>query len=157
MAAKISLATHVPMQFVHYRGGAPLMADLITGRVDFTFASLTAARSHLEAGKLKALAVNAEQRLPALPNLATVVEVGLGQYRVADWFGLLAPAATPAAVVQKLNAEFEKASREPELVRRLTDNGTLIATSTPERMAVLIAEEVKNLGALVKTLGLGTQ
>ncbi len=156
-AAKISLATHAPMQFVHYRGGAPLMADLITGRVDFTFASLTASRSHLEAGKLKALAVDAEQRLPALPNLATVVEVGLGEYRVADWFGLAAPAATPAAVVQKLNAEFEKASREPDLVRRLTENGTLIATSTPERMAVLIAEEVKNLGALVKTLGLGTQ
>ncbi len=157
MAAKIGLATHTPMQFVHYRGGAPLMADLITGRVDFTFASYTASRSHLEAGKLKALAVDAEQRLPGLPNIATVVEVGLGQYRVADWFGLAAPAATPGAVVGKLHAEFVKASREPDLVRRLTENGTLIATSTPERMAVLIAEEVKNLGELVKTLGLGTQ
>lgn len=157
MAAKIGLATQTPMQFVHYRGGAPLMADLITGRVDFTFGSYTASRSNVEAGKLKALAVDAEQRLPALPKLATVVEVGLGQYRVADWFGLVAPAATPSAVVQKLNAEFVKAARDPDLVRRLTENGTLIATSTPERMAVLIAEEVKNLGELVKALGLGPQ
>lgn len=157
MAAKISLGTDTPMQFVHYRGGAPLMADLITGRVDFTFASLTASRSHLEAGKLKALAVDAEQRLPAVPNIATVFEAGLGQYRVADWFGVAAPAATPDAVVRKLNAEFVKASREPDLVRRLTENGTLIATSTPERMAALIAEEVKTLGELVRTLGLGAQ
>jgi tripartite-type tricarboxylate transporter receptor subunit TctC len=157
MAAKISLATKTPMQFVHYRGGAPLMADLITGRVDFTFASYTASRSNLEGGKLKALTVDAEKRLPALPNLPTVFEVGLGQYRVADWFGLAAPAATPTAVVQKLNAEFDKASRDPDLVRRLTENGTLIATSTPEQMAVLLAKEVKDLGELVKTLGLGPQ
>jgi tripartite-type tricarboxylate transporter receptor subunit TctC len=157
VAAKISLATQIPMQFVHYRGGAPLMADLITGRVDFSFASLTAARSHLEAGKLRALAVDADQRLPAVPQIATIVEVGLGAYRVADWFGLVAPAATPASVVQKLNAEFEKASRDGDVVKRLTENGTLIATSTPERMAALIAEDVKTLGALVKTLGLGAQ
>lgn len=157
MAAKIGLGTNTPMQFVHYRGGAPLMADLITGRVDFTFASYTASRSHLDAGKLKALAVDAEQRLTALPNIAAVVEVGLGQYRVADWFGLLAPAATPGAVVQKLNAEFVRASREPDLVRRLTENGTLIATSTPERMAALIGEDVRSLGELVRSLGLGTQ
>jgi tripartite-type tricarboxylate transporter receptor subunit TctC len=157
MAAKISLATHTPMQFVHYRGGAPLIGDLITGRVDFALASLTASRSHLEAGKLKALAVDAEQRLPALPNLATVFQAGTGQYRVADRFGLVAPAATPDVVVRKLNAEFVKASRDPDLVRRLTENGTLIATSTPERMATLIAEEVKTLGELVKTLRLGTQ
>jgi tripartite-type tricarboxylate transporter receptor subunit TctC len=95
--------------------------------------------------------------LPALPNLATVFEAGIGQYRVADWFGLVAPAATPDAVVRKLNAEFVKASRNPDLVRRLTENGTLIATSTPERMATLIAEEVQTLGALVKALGLGSQ
>jgi tripartite-type tricarboxylate transporter receptor subunit TctC len=157
MAAKIGLATKTPMQFVHYRGGAPLMADLVTGRVDFTFASYTASRSHVDAGKLKALAVDAEQRLPALPNLATVIEVGLGQYRVADWFGIVTTAGTPRDAVEKLNAEFVKASRDPDLVRRLTENGTLIATTTPDEMAAMIGEEVKKLGDLVKSLGLGSK
>ena len=157
MAAKIGLGTHTPMQFVHYRGGAPLMGDLITGRLDFSFASYNSARSNMDANKLRAIAVDADARLPALADVPTLVELGLGQYRVGDWFGLLAPARTPDAIVAKLNEEFGKAARSPELIRKLMENGNQIATMSPQAMNKLVADEVNNMNVLVKAIGLSPQ
>ena len=97
LAAQIGRGTKTPITFVQYRGGAPLMADLITGRLDFAFASYTSARSNMEGGKLRALAVDAEKRLPATPDVPTMIEVGLGSQRIADWFGLVGPAGMPDA------------------------------------------------------------
>src|SRR5262249_59141819 len=94
-AAKIALATNTPIQYIHYRGGAPVMADLITGRVDFSLASFNSARSNMDAKKLRALAVDAETRLPALPDIPTLIEAGLCAHTVADCAGGLGPAATP--------------------------------------------------------------
>ena len=84
-----------PIQYIHYRGGAPVMADLVTGRVDFSLASFNSARSNMDAKKLRALAVDAETRLPALPDIPTLIEAGLGAHRVADWAGVMAPAGKP--------------------------------------------------------------
>jgi tripartite-type tricarboxylate transporter receptor subunit TctC len=154
MAAKISIGTKTPMQFVHYRGGAPLMGDLITGRLDLSFASYNSARSNMDAQKLRAVAVDADARLPALPEIPTLIELGLGQYRVGDWFGLMAPAQTPEPVVAKLNREFVKAAHTPELIRKLTENGNQIATSTPEEMNKIVADEVKNMDELIAAIGL---
>jgi tripartite-type tricarboxylate transporter receptor subunit TctC len=109
LAAGISVGTHTPMQYVHYRGGAPVIADLIMGRVDFTLTSYNSTRSNIDAKQLRVLAVDADKRLPALPDVPTFTEVGLGQYHVGDWFGLLAPAGTPEPVIAKLNQEFVKA------------------------------------------------
>ena len=108
MAARIGLGTKTPIEFVQYRGGAPLMADLITGRIDFAFASYTSARANLDGGKLRALAVDAETRLPATPDVPTLIEVGLARERIANWFGLVGPAGMPGAVVERLNAEFRQ-------------------------------------------------
>ena len=157
LAAKIAMATNTPIQYVHYRGGAPVMADLITGRVDFSFASYNSARSNLDAGKLRALAVDADARLSALPDVPTLTEAGLGEHKVADWIGLLAPAGTPDAVVVRLNQEFVSAARTPDLIRRVTENGNLIASSTPQRMSKLVADEVKNMQQLITALGLKLQ
>lgn len=157
LAAKISDATKTPMQYVHYRGGAPMMADLVTGRVDFALASYTVSKGFFMEKKLKALAVDADARLSAMPDVPTLTEAGLGQTKVASWFALAAPAGTPSNVVQKLRDEFIKASRDPQLQRRLTENGTLINTSTPEQMAKLLAEEVDSTNQLVKSLGLRQQ
>jgi tripartite-type tricarboxylate transporter receptor subunit TctC len=157
IAAKISMGTNTPIQYVHYRGGAPLMADLITERVDFSLASYNSARSNMDAKKLRALAVDADARLQALPDVPTLTEVGLGQYKVPDWFGLMAPAATPKPVVAKLNAEFVKASRTPELITKLTNNGNLIASAAPEEMSKMLAEDVSSLAQLIKALGLKIQ
>jgi tripartite-type tricarboxylate transporter receptor subunit TctC len=157
LAALISMGTGTPMQYVHYRGGAALMADLVTGRVDFSLASYNSARSHMQASTLRALAVDADKRLPALPDVPTLTETGLGQYKVGDWCGLLAPAATPRSVIAKLNAEFVSAAQTPELIKELTDNGNLIASSTPEEMSTIVREEVKKLGELIVTLGLNSK
>jgi tripartite-type tricarboxylate transporter receptor subunit TctC len=154
LAAKISEATKTPMQYVHYRGGAPMMADLVTERVDFALASYTVAKGFFIEKKLRALAVDADARLSVMPDVPTLTEAGLGQTKVASWFAVAAPAGTPNNIVQKLRDEFIKASRDPELQRRLTENGTLIHTSTPEQMAKLLAEEVDSTNQLVKALGL---
>src|SRR5262249_49145963 len=118
-------------QYIHYRGGAPVMADLIAGRVDFSLASFNSARSNMDAKKLRALAVDAQTRLPALPDIPTLIEAGLGAHRVADWAGVLAPAGTPTAIVDRLNREFVKAAHTPELIAKLTENGNIVASSSP--------------------------
>ena len=157
LAAKIGDATKTPMQYVHYRGGAPMMADLVTERVDFALASYTVGKGFFIEKKLKALAVDAAARLSVMPDVPTLTEAGLGQAKVASWFALAAPAGTPAPIVQKLRDEFIKASRDSELKRRLTENGTLIHTSTSDEMAKLLADEVESTNQLVKSLGLRQQ
>jgi tripartite-type tricarboxylate transporter receptor subunit TctC len=154
LAARLARATNTPMAYAHYRGGGPMMADLITGRVDFALASYTAARSNFQAGKLRGLAIDAAKRFETLPNVPTLTELGYGQERVASWFAVAAPAGTPPAIVQKLNAEFVKASKDTVLVKRLTENGTPIETTTPEQMAKLLEEENKRTGTLIHELGL---
>ena len=157
LAAKISDATKTPMQYVHYRGGAPMMADLVTERVDFALASYTVSKGFFLEKKLKALAVDADARLSVMPDVPTLTEAELGQTKVASWFALAAPAGTPSNIVQKLHDEFVKASRNPDLQRRLTENGTIINTSSPEQMSKLLAAEVESTNQLVKTLGLRQQ
>jgi tripartite-type tricarboxylate transporter receptor subunit TctC len=154
LAAQIGRGTKTPIEFVQYRGGAPLMADLITGRVDFAFASYISARTNMEAGKLRALAVDADTRMPATPDVPTLIEVGLARQRIANWFGLVGPAHMPPAVVAKINAEVQKAAHEESVVRRLTEGGVIVATSTPQEMATMMRHEAQNVAELIKALGL---
>jgi tripartite-type tricarboxylate transporter receptor subunit TctC len=130
-----------------------MMGDLITGRVDFALASYTAAGSNIEGKKLKAIAIDADKRWAAMPNVPTLVEAGIRE-KVAAWFAVAAPAGTPPDIVKKLNAAFIKASQDPNLIKRLADNGTPIITSTPEQMAKLLREEVEQTAVVVKSLGL---
>jgi tripartite-type tricarboxylate transporter receptor subunit TctC len=153
MAAVLGRATNTPMQFVHYRGGGPMMADLITGRVDFALSSYTAAKGQFQEKKLRALAIDADQRWEGMPDVPTLGELGYKD-KVASWFAVAAPAGTPPAIVKRLNEEFIKASRDPELVRRLRENGSPIATTTPEAMGKLMADEWENTVKLVQLLDL---
>ena len=157
LAAKISSITDTPMQYVHYRGGAPMMADLVTSRVDFALASYTVAKGFLVEHKMRALAVDADVRLSVMPDVPTLAEAGLPNLNIASWFALAAPAGTPDHIVQKIRNEFIKASLDPDLQRRMADNGTLINTSTPEKMAELLAAEVASTKQLVDALGLRQQ
>ena len=141
LGARLALAANVPMQTIHYRGGAPMMADLITARVDWAFPTLSTARGYLSDRKLKVLALDAAGRWNGLPDVPTLTELGYGNEKVASWFGLAAPAGTPPTIVAKLREEFIKASRDPDLQRRLAENGTPIASSTSEEMSKLMAEE----------------
>jgi tripartite-type tricarboxylate transporter receptor subunit TctC len=157
LGAKVLLADKVPFETAHYRGGAPMMADLITGRVDFSWPTLNTSRAHLADGKLRALAIDAEARWPRLPDTPTLDELGFGKERVASWFALAAPAGTPPAIVARLNELFIKASQDPELKRRVDENGTPIATSTPEEMGRAMEQEWATMQQLAKTLNLRAQ
>ena len=141
LGARVALAAKAPLQSIHYRGGAPMMADVLTGRVDFAVATLSTSRAFLVDKKLRALA----SRWSGLPDVPVLAEIGYGKEKVANWFGVAAPAGTPPAIVQKLRDEFVKASRDPELQKRLAENGTLIATSTSDEMRTLMVEEVATM------------
>jgi tripartite-type tricarboxylate transporter receptor subunit TctC len=154
LGAKIALATGTPMQYVHYRGGPPMIADLVTGRLDFGLLSYIAAKPHIDDKKLKGLVIDAEKRIDQIPNVPTLIEAGLAKERVANWFGLAAPAGTPAAVVKQLNAAFVQASKDPDVIKQLEAAGAQVAVSTPEEMARLVAEEVASMTSLIAVLGL---
>jgi tripartite-type tricarboxylate transporter receptor subunit TctC len=157
LGAKILLADKVPSETAHYRGGAPMMADLITGRVDFGWPTLSTSRAFLTDGKLRALAIDTEQRWPRLPDTPTLTELGFEKERVATWFAVAAPAGTPRRIVDKLNELFIKGSKTPELIRKLEENGTPIITSTPEEMGRAMEQEWQTMQELAKTLNLRFQ
>jgi tripartite-type tricarboxylate transporter receptor subunit TctC len=154
LGAKIALATGTPMQYVHYRGGPPMMADLITGRIDFGLMSYIAAKPQIDDKKLKGLIIDAEARIAQIPDVPTLIEAGLAKERVANWFGIAAPAGTPDAIVKTLHAEFARASQDPDVIKQLSASGAQAATSTPEEMAQLVSDEVASMGPLIKALGL---
>jgi hypothetical protein len=113
----------------------------------------TAAKGQFADKKLRALAIDANQRWPGMADVPTLGELGYKD-KVASWFAVAAPAGTPPTIVKKLNEEFVKASRDPALVRRLTENGTPIETTTPEQMSKMMAEEWERMVVLVKELDL---
>lgn len=154
LGAKIALATETPMQYVHYRGGPPMISDLITGRVDFGLLSYIAAKPHIDDKKLKGLVIDSDIRIEQIPNVPTLIEAGLARERVANWFGLAAPAGTPASIVQRLNAEFVRAARDPDVIKQLEASGAQVATSTPDEMARLVAVEVDSMTSLISALEL---
>jgi tripartite-type tricarboxylate transporter receptor subunit TctC len=157
LGARVALAANAPLQSIHYRGGAPMLADVLTGRVDFAVVTLSTSRAFLADKRLRALALDADVRWSELPDVPVLAEIGYGKEKVANWFGGAAPAGMPPAMVQRLREEFVKASRDPELQRRLAENGTLIATSTSEEMRAMMVEEVATMETLVKTLGIRSQ
>jgi tripartite-type tricarboxylate transporter receptor subunit TctC len=154
LGAKILLADKVPFETTHYRGGQPMMADLITGRVDFSWPTLSTSRAFFADGKLRALALDADARWAPLPEVPTLVELGYANQRVASWFALAGPAGMPPALVGKIRDIFIQASKDPELQRRLSENGTPIISSTPEEMGRAMAQEWETMQVLAKTLNL---
>jgi tripartite-type tricarboxylate transporter receptor subunit TctC len=154
LGAKVLLAANVPFEAVHYRGGAPMMADLVTGRVDFGWPTLSTSRSFIAEHKLRALALDADKRWGPLPDVPTLDELGFGKEKVASWFALAGPAGMPAPLVARIRDIFIQASKDPELQRRLAENGTPIVSSTPEEMGRAMAQEWDTMQVLAKTLKL---
>jgi tripartite-type tricarboxylate transporter receptor subunit TctC len=157
LGAKILMADKVPFETVHYRGGAPMMADLITGRVDFSWPTLSTSRAYLADKKLRALALDADARWAPLPDTPTLTELGYAKQKVASWFALAAPANTPPEVVGRIRELFVKASQDADLKRRLEENGTPILTSTPAEMGRAMEQEWQTMQELAKTLNLKPQ
>jgi tripartite-type tricarboxylate transporter receptor subunit TctC len=141
-------ATHVP-----YQGSMTALNDLLTGRIDFMFLDAVAALPQLQAGKINGIAVAAARRMPSMPNLPTVAET----YPAIDlqaWQSIAAPKATPAAIVQKLNAEINKAFDTPDGRAALQKVGVDFVPLSVQQMNDLIAKDEKRLGDLVRAAGL---
>lgn len=153
-SAKLAALTGAPAQFVHYKGGSPMMADLLAARLDVAWPSAPTAKSFLQDKKLKAIAVDGAQRWSLIPDVPTLREAGLGDASVANWFAIAAAPGTPRAIVQKLNAAFAEAGRDPELRRKVEELGLTVATSTPEELGQLMAKEAAEIRELVQKLGL---
>ena len=156
-AARLSLSTKTPIKMVHYAGAAPMIADLVSGRLDFTFVSYTVASAYLQQGRIKLLAVDADEHWPDRPAIPTLREAGVNQPKVASWFGLAAPAGTPDAIVRRLHDVFVKASRDPGVIKAVRESGARIVTSSPEEMATLMEHEAAETADLVRTLNLRSQ
>jgi tripartite-type tricarboxylate transporter receptor subunit TctC len=141
-------ALHVP-----YRGAAPAVNDLLAGQVDFMFADLPILVPHIEAGKLIGLALGTAQRSPALPDLATTVELGYPKVLADNWYGLFAPAQTPPEVQKKLYEVVVAALNDPELQAMYAKQGATARTTPPGAFAAFVKSEGEKWGGLAKAVG----
>jgi tripartite-type tricarboxylate transporter receptor subunit TctC len=132
-----------PMLHVPYRGDAAAVTALLSGDVPFIIAPPTAVMSNIQASKLRALATTGPQRWPGLPGVPTVAEQGVPGYDVRSWAGLLAPAGTPRPIVDRLNADTQKALLAPAVRQRLEDMGGEARGSTPDEMKTMVARELE--------------
>ena len=139
--------THVP-----YKGTAPATTDLIGGQVQIAFLGVPAVLPHIRSGKLRVLAVTGLRRSPELPEVPTVSESGVPGYEVSPWYGLLAPAGTPRAIVARLALEATRIVRAPETREKLSQQGAEAAGSTPEEYAAVIRADTSTLTGIVVSL-----
>ncbi|MEJ6020869.1 tripartite tricarboxylate transporter substrate binding protein [Ramlibacter sp. PS4R-6] len=137
-----------------YRGSGPALLDMIAGTMDVMFDNLPASLPHIKAGKLKALAVTSRQRSAALPDVPTIEEAGgLKGFDATSWFGLLAPAGTPADIVNRVQQEVAKALNSPAVKEKLLAQGAIPSGNTPAEFARHIAAETKKWAKVVKDSG----
>ena len=136
---------HVP-----YKGSAPLTTDLISGQVDMSFDTVTPVLPFIKEGRLRPLAVTTAKRSSALPDVPTLQESGVPGIAIGTWFGLLAPAGTPARVVTRLNGELVKIIQSPDFKKQMFDIGAEPVGDKPEEMARQIKEETAKFASLIK-------
>jgi tripartite-type tricarboxylate transporter receptor subunit TctC len=145
--------TGVDLVQVHYRGAGPALVDLLAGQVQIIFVNTAASIEYIRAGRLRALAVTTATRSEALPDLPTVGEFVPG-YEASNWFGLCAPKATPAEIVERLNKETNAGLAEPKMKARLADLGGTVLPGPPSDFGKLIVEETEKWAKVVKFAGI---
>lgn len=146
--AKINIV-HVP-----YKGGNPAMIDVIAGQIQMLYSTLLQAQSHIKSGKLRALGVTTAQRSPAAPQLPTMQEAGIAGYEVAGWYGVVAPAKMPPAIVAKLSQEIARILHAPDVKERMSADGSEPVGSTPEQFGAHIKNEVAKWRRLIQEAGI---
>jgi tripartite-type tricarboxylate transporter receptor subunit TctC len=142
-------ATHIP-----YKGGGAMMTALLAGEVDWAIEGLTAALPQVKAGRLRALCVTGTRRAPSLPEVPTLAEAGVPGYEYIGWTGVVAPAATPGAIVDRLNAEINRIAASEEGRRWFQTTGADAGEQTPAEFAAFLRAEHAKLGELVRSAGL---
>ena len=145
--------TGVDMVHVPYKGAAPAMQALLAGDTQLMFDNLASSMAQVKAGKLRALAVTTAQRSSFAPDLPTMAEAGVPGFDISTWFGLLAPAGTPPAVIEKWNAGVTKILSAPDMRARLAAQGAEASPDTPAQFAQFIASEIAKYARVVKASG----
>ena len=147
----------VKLMHIPYKGSGPSFTDLLGGQVSLTFDSLVQSLPYIQNGKLRALAVLANQRSELLPDVPTLAEAGVPGYNFTNWFGLAAPAGTPADRIDKLNAAVQQVLQDPALRERLADMGAVPAGTTPAAFGQLIRDERTKWGRIIQERGIRAQ
>ena len=146
-------AASVKMQHVPYKGAAQALTDVVSGNVELYMSSVPTLLGQIKQGKLRALAVTSAKRVDDLPQVPTINESGYSGFDAVTWFGFLAPAGTPKEVVSRLNAEFNAALKQPDLQKKLGDQGADPAGGTADQFAALIKDDIVRWGKVVKQSG----
>lgn len=146
--AKVSI-THIP-----YRGGAPALTDLMAGQVDLMFSAASASGPFVRTGKLRALGVTASQRVEGLAQVPTLAEQGYADVEVSEWNGLLAPVATPTAILARLESEMRALTKSPVLSRRWSEMGVQGVGSSSAEFGRFLAQETQRWSRVIKTAGI---
>jgi len=140
--------THVP-----YKGTSPALVDLLSGRISMMFDTIQVHVENIASGKVRALGVTSAERTPALPGVPTIAESGLPGYDVSIWLGVLAPAGTPKAVINRLNADIVKVMGEAEMKKQMLGAGIDARSSTPEQFAATVKADTLKWAKIVKAAG----
>ena len=141
----------IKMQHVPYKGGAPMLIDLMGGQIPIAFDNLPSSMVYIKAGKVRALAVTTSKRWPGAPEIPTMAEAGVPGYEVDAWFGLLAPAGTPRAVIDELNRNVIAVLKTPEVEKLFFEQGALPVGNTPEEFGAFIRAELAKWSKVAKT------
>jgi tripartite-type tricarboxylate transporter receptor subunit TctC len=137
---------HVP-----YKGGGPAAIALLGGEIEMIFGEPATLVQHIKAGKMRAIAATSGKRPLAMPDLPTVAESGVPGYEVTSWNGMLAPAGVPADIIRRLNAEYNKVITNPDMQKRMLENGFEPVGGPPERFGELIKSELAKWGPVIKS------
>ncbi|RTD94494.1 tripartite tricarboxylate transporter substrate binding protein [Variovorax atrisoli] len=150
----LRLQTGTRMTHVPYKGDTPAIQDVLAGHTSFMFAPVAAALPHIQGGQLRALAVTSAARLKALPDVPTMGQAGFKDFVVEQWQALYAPAGTPAAVVQKLNAEVGRHLKDPEIAAMADKLGVTLVGSTPQQLADTQKADLAKWAKVIKDAGI---
>jgi tripartite-type tricarboxylate transporter receptor subunit TctC len=142
---------------VPYRGAAPAIQDLLAGQIDGVVDNPPTVIAHIQDGRLRPLAVAAAQRMALLPDLPSAAEAGLPGYRASSWFGIVAPAATPAPIIARLHQEVVRALATPAMQARFAKVGARLVGNTPAEFAAQIRAERASWGEIIRAAGIAAQ
>ena len=157
VAEMFSHAVGVRMNHIPYKGANPALTDVVGGHAQIMFATLVSALPHVQAGRLRAVAVTSARRAPHVPDVPTMIESGVPNFEAVGWYMVLVPARTPAPIMARMQAAVAEALAQPSVRERLTGDGAEIVASKPEDAKRFLETEVRRWGAVVKAAGLNTE
>jgi len=142
--------TAIDVQHVPYKGGAPAIVDMLGGRIDFMMLNPLEALPHVRAGKLHAIMVDSATRMPLLPDVPSASEAGLPGYEASTWWAFMVPARTPRPVIDRLNAEINRALTDADVKKKLEDMGVVVQPGTPDQLGAFVRAETDKWAGVIR-------